>query len=154
MSQYGYVAGGLPSSKPVEDEKFFAKLDWNINDRHRAAFTYTYNDGFNYSPSDNGSTQISDFNHYYERGAEAKAYTASLYSDWTDDFSTEMRLSYLDLKNRQKSVNGVDFGEIQINVPQTGGGSATIYLGADDSRHSNILAVRHAVPETRRHVPR
>ena len=51
--QYGYVAGGLPTSKPVEDEKFFAKLDWNINDRHRAAFTYTYNDGFNYSPSDN-----------------------------------------------------------------------------------------------------
>ena len=36
-------------------------------------------------------------------------------------------------------MNGVDFGEVQINVPQTGGGSATIYLGADDSRHSNVL---------------
>jgi outer membrane receptor for ferrienterochelin and colicin len=140
VNQYGYVAGGLPTSKPVEDEKFFAKIDWNINDRHRAAFTYTYNDGFNYSPSDNGATQISDFNHYYERGAKAEAYTASLYSDWTDDFSTEIRVSYLDLANRQISVNGVDFGEIQVTVPQVGTGTTTIYLGADDSRHSNVLS--------------
>jgi outer membrane receptor for ferrienterochelin and colicin len=139
-TQYGYVAGGLPTSKAVEDEKFFGKIDWNINDRHRAAFTYTYNDGFNFSPSDNSSTQISDGNHYYERGAKAEAYTASVYSDWTDDFSTEMRVSYLDLVNRQIPVAGPDFGEVQVNVPRIGGGSVTVYLGADDSRQSNQLA--------------
>lgn len=134
--QYGYVAGGLPSSKAVEDEKFFAKIDWNINDRHRAAFTYTYNDGFNFSPSDNSSSQISDGNHYYERGAEAQAYTGALYSDWTDNFSTEFRVSYLDLKNRQLPVAGTDFGEVQISL----GNGSTAYLGADDSRHSNKLS--------------
>lgn len=138
-TQYGYVAGGLPTSKAVEDEKIFAKFDWNINDRHRAAFTYTYNDGFNFSPSDNSATQLSDGNHYYERGAKAEAYTASLYSDWTDDFSTEARISYLDLKNRQIPVAGTDFGEVQVNVPGTLG-TTTVYLGADDSRHSNILS--------------
>ena len=137
-NQYGYVAGGLPSSKAVEDEKFFAKIDWNINDRHRAAFTYTYNDGFNFSPSDNSATQISDGNHYYERGAEANAYTASLYSDWTDNFSTEARVSYLKLDNRQIPVAPA-FGEVQVNVPRTGGGTVTVYLGADDSRQSNKL---------------
>jgi outer membrane receptor for ferrienterochelin and colicin len=140
VSQYGYVAGGLPSSKSVEDEKLFAKLDWNINDRHRAAFTYTYNDGFNFSPSDNSSTQLSDGNHYYERGAEANAYTASLYSDWTDEFSTEARVSLLKLDNRQIPVAGPDFGEIQVNVPRAGGGAVTVYLGADDSRQSNKLS--------------
>jgi outer membrane receptor for ferrienterochelin and colicin len=140
VTQYGYVAGGLPTSKPVEDEKFFAKLDWNINDRHRAAFTYTYNDGFNFSPSDNSATQISDGNHYYERGAEANAYTGAIYSDWTDDFSTEFRISYLDLANRQIPVAGTDFGEIQVNIPRTSGGTVTAYLGADDSRHSNVLS--------------
>jgi len=133
VNQYGYVAGGLPTSKAVEDEKFFAKLDWTINDRHRAAFTYTYNDGFNFSPSDNSSTQISDGNHYFERGAEANAYTASLYSDWTDDFSTEARVSYLKLDNRQIPV-APEFGEVQVNV-----GAVTVYLGADDSRQSNKL---------------
>lgn len=134
VTQYGYVAGGLPASMPVEDEKFFAKIDWNINDRHRAAFTYTYNDGFNFSPSDNSATQLSDGNHYYERGAEANAYTASLYSDWTDDFSTEARISYLKLDNRQIPV-APSFGEVQVNV-----GATTVYLGADDSRHSNKLS--------------
>lgn len=134
VTQYGYTAGGLPTSKAVEDEKLFVKLDWNINDRHRAAATYTYNDGFNFSPSDNSATQISDGNHYYERGAKATAYTASLFSDWTDNFSTEARVSYLELDNRQIPVAGTDFGEIQVNV-----GPTTVYLGADDSRHSNKL---------------
>jgi outer membrane receptor for ferrienterochelin and colicin len=135
VNQYGYVAGGLPTSKAVEDEKIFVKLDWNINDRHRAAFTYTYNDGFNFSPSDDSATQIADGNHFYERGARAEAYTGAIYSDWTDDFSTEFRISYLDLANRQIPVAGTEFGEVQVNV-----GPTTVYLGADDSRHRNVLS--------------
>ncbi|MEZ5936879.1 MAG: carboxypeptidase regulatory-like domain-containing protein [Hyphomonadaceae bacterium] len=141
-NQYGYTVGGLPTSIPVEDEKFFTKIDWNINDRHRAAFTYMYNDGFNLSPSDSSSSQIADYNHFYERGAELNAYTASLYSDWTDDFSTEVRVSNLKLDNRQTPVWGYDnWGEVQISVPRDlgGTGNVTVYLGADDSRHANKL---------------
>jgi outer membrane receptor for ferrienterochelin and colicin len=134
VNQYGYVAGGLPTAIPVEDEKIFAKVDWNITDNQRASFTYNYNDGFNFSESDGGSTQISDGNHYYERGAKLQSYTASLYSDWTSNFSTEVRVSYLDLDNRQIPVAGVEFGEVQVRV-----GPTTVYLGADDSRHANKL---------------
>ncbi|MEH6742344.1 TonB-dependent receptor [Hyphomonas sp.] len=134
---YGYVSGGLPSSLAVEDEKIFVKLDWNITNDHRAAFTYNYNDGFNFSPSDSGSSRLADGNHYYERGAELQNYSGALYSDWTDTFSTEFRVTYVDLDNRQIPVAGLDnFGEIQID---TDGGS-TVYLGADDSRHANKLA--------------
>ena len=138
-NQYGYVAGGLPGSIPVEDEKIFVKLDWNISDKHRATVTYNYNDGFNFSESDGGSSQISDGNHYYERGAELNAYTGAVYSDWTPNFSTEARVSYLQLDNRQNSVAGVEFGEVQIRVPRVGGGTSTVYIGADDSRHANKL---------------
>ncbi len=137
---YGYIAGGLPDALDVEDEKIFAKIDWNITNDHRASFTYNYNDGFNFSPSDGGSTRLSDGNHYYERGAELNAYTGALYSDWSDSFSTEFRVSYLDLDNRQIPVLGLDnFGEVQVRVPNDRGGSTTIYLGADDSRHANKL---------------
>lgn len=141
VNQYGYVAGGLPSSLAVEDEKFFGKLDWNINDNHRAEFTYTYNDGFNYSGSDYSSSQIPDGNHYYERGAKLNSYTGALYSDWTPNLNTEFRASYLDLDNRQIPVAGLDgFGEVQIRVPNDlRSGTTTIYLGADDSRHANKL---------------
>ena len=49
---YGYEPGGFPSSLANEDEKYTVKLDWNINDFHRAALTYNYNDGFNNTESD------------------------------------------------------------------------------------------------------
>lgn len=139
VNQYGYVAGGLPTSKPVEDEKLLVKLDWNINDRHRASFTYNFNDGFSFSSSDDTATQIVDGNHYYERGAKLESYTGQVFSDWTDSLSTEFRVSQLTLNNRQNSVAGPDFGEIQIDVPRTIGGTARIFLGSDDSRHRNKL---------------
>ena len=132
---YGYISGGLPSSIPVEDEKIFVKLDWNINNNHRAAFSYNYNDGFNLSPSDSGSNRLADGNHYYERGAKLQNYAGALYSDWTENFSTEFRVTYVDLDNRQNPVLGFEnFGEVQVDV-----GGSTVYLGADDSRHANQL---------------
>ncbi|MFN3910584.1 carboxypeptidase regulatory-like domain-containing protein [Hyphomonas sp.] len=141
VNQYGYVSGGLPSSLAVQDEKFFAKIDWNINQSHRAAFTYTYNDGDNFSPSDSSASQIADGNHFYEKGAKLEAYTAALYSDWTPNFNTELRASSLSLDNRQIPVAGLEgFGEVQIRVARDlFPGTTTIYLGADDSRHANKL---------------
>ena len=132
---YGYDAGGVPLSEPNKDEKILARFDWNINDQHRAAFTFNYNDGFNITQSDGDSDEFEFRNHLYERGAELYSYAGSLFSNWTDNFSTELRISYADLENRQNPIGGVDFGEVQISV-----GDNTIYLGADDSRHANQLA--------------
>ncbi len=136
--QYGYVSGGLPSTVDNEDEKLLVKLDWNINDNHRFAATYNYNDGFSISPSDSGTTRLSDGNHFYERGAELNAISGSLYSNWSDKLSTELRVSHLDLQNRQIPLGGLEFGEVQIrNLGDAG--RTTVYLGADDSRHANQL---------------
>ncbi len=144
-SVYGYEPGGLPASIPVDDEKILVKFDWNINDNHRASFTYNWNDGFAISESDGDSNELEFSNHYYERGNELTAYVGQLFSDWTDNFSTEIRISNQELDNRQIPLGGVDFGEVQIrtfNDPDGDGNfsRATVYLGADDSRHANDLA--------------
>ena len=143
---YGYDPGGFPASLPNEDEKYLVKLDWNINDDHRAAYTYTYNDGFNNQESDSSSNQIEFSNHFYERGAELTSHVGQLFSSWNDSFSTELRVSYAELDNRQIPFGGTDFGEVQIrtfNDPDGPGPIspqlATVFLGADDSRHSNKL---------------
>ena len=137
--QYGYVSGGLPATQSNFDEKLLVKLDWDMNSQHRMALTYNYNDGNNISGSDTGSTRLSDGNHFYERGAKLQSISGKLYSDWSDNLSTEIGVSYLDLDNRQIPVAGTEFGEIQVRVPRQTGGTTTVYLGADDSRHANKL---------------
>ncbi len=136
---YGYDPGGLPASIPNEDEKYTIKLDWDINENHRAALTYNYNDGFNISESDGDSNELEFSNHYYERGAELNSTTAALFSDWTDRFSTEVRVSFLELDNRQNSLGGSTFGEFQIET-WNNGTSAIVYAGGDDSRQANSLS--------------
>lgn len=138
---YGYDPGDLPGSIPVEDEKLLVKLDWYINANHRASFTYNYNDGFHIAEADTFDGALEFSNHYYERGAELNAYVGQLFSDWTDRFSTELKLGYSELENRQLSLAGTDFGEVQISTfnPDTGAAS-TVFLGADDSRHANKLS--------------
>ncbi len=131
---YQYDPGSVPSSFDNFDEKYFAKLDWNISNNHRAALTYNYNDGNNIRRSDGDSDEFEFSNHLYERGAILESIVGALYSDWTENFSTEFRVGYLDLDNRQISLGGTDFGEIQIDT-----GDVTVYLGGDDSRQSNDL---------------
>lgn len=144
---YLYDPGDIPSSLDHQDEKFLLKLDWNISENHRLAFTYNYNDGENFTESDSESTEFEFSNHLYERGAELNSYVGNLYSEWTDNFTTEVRVSYLELDNRQISVGGTDFGEIRVELddrpnpdnPAEILDDIDIYLGGDDSRQSNKL---------------
>lgn len=137
---YNYDPGVIPSSMPNEDEKLLVKVDWNISDAHRASFTYNYNDGNNFTYSDGDSDEIEFSNHLYERGAELKSLAGVLYSDWSDKFTTEIRVTKTELDNRQNSVGGDgtpggnDFGEMQIYV-----GDVVVYIGSDDSRQANDL---------------
>ncbi len=131
---YGYDPGGIPDSLDHDDEKLLLRADWNINDAHRLAFIYNYNDGFNYVQSDGDNDEFEFTNHLYDRGSELNTYTGTLYSDWTPELSTEMRFGYLDLDNHQISVGGTDFGEMRVELADV-----DVYLGGDDSRQANSL---------------
>ncbi len=144
---YQYDPGPVPTSIPEEDEKLLVRLDWNINDAHRLSYTYNYNDGNFFAESDGDLDEFELQNHLYEVGTELQSHVLSLYSDWNDKFSTEIRYSYLDVDNRQNSlenqtgaVGGMNFGEMQIYVenPDTGE-DVVVYIGGDDSRQANDL---------------
>jgi hypothetical protein len=131
---YQYEPGSIPNSLDNEDEKLLVKLDWYVTDRQRLTFTYNYNDGNNFTEADGDADEFEFTNHLYERGAELNSFVGTLYSDWTDNFSTQIRIGYLDLENRQLSVGGTDFGEIRIELDDV-----DVYIGGDDSRQSNQL---------------
>jgi hypothetical protein len=131
---YGYDPGDIPQSSPTVDEKYLLRLDWNISDRHRASLTYNYNEGSNLTRSDDDPNELEFAGHFYQRGAELKAYSGQLFSDWTDNFSTEVRVAYNEVDATVRSQFGTDFGEVQIRDSGN-----IVYLGADDSRHANDL---------------
>ena len=133
--RYGFDAGGWNSSIPLEDEKYSLKLDWNINDDHRATFTYSH--GFSNNAGNVGSGWSDELylsSHWYNRSNEYDTYVAQLFSNWTEDFSTEFKVSTKESINGQIPLAGYDFGEVKIE--HEGG---LINLGPDDSRHANKL---------------
>lgn len=132
---YGFDPGtSAPSNFDFEDEKYIAKLDWYVTDTQRLAFTHFYNDSVNATPSDGDLNEFEFADHFYNRGAELTANIASLYSDWTPNFSTEIRIARNDVDFTQVPLAGDQFGEIRVELE-----NVDVYLGGDDSRHANEL---------------
>lgn len=132
---YGFDPGtSTPGTFDFEDEKYIAKIDWYATDTQRVAFTYMHTESINPTESDDGLTEFEYSDHWYDRGAELDAYIFSLYSDWTDNFSTEVRYAYNDVTFIQSPIAGNEFGEIRVELDDV-----DVYLGGDDSRHANEL---------------
>jgi len=135
---YGFNPGSysdLGTGLPEDDRKIFAKLDWNINDDHRAAFTYQYNKGNELNPQNNFRDKIGLPSNWYNKTEILKTYALQVFSDWSDNFSTELKVSYKDVETRQESLMGNDFAEMEIQTPAGG----TVVIGPDEFRHANAL---------------
>ncbi|MBU2112682.1 MAG: TonB-dependent receptor [Gammaproteobacteria bacterium] len=130
---YGVDAGGWNIAPVTDDEKLLLKLDWNISDEHRAAFTYQYAKGNRTSNQSSSDSELRLSSHWYNRVEELNNYAFKLYSDWTPDLSTQLSLTYIDNPTTQASFG--DFGDVLIET-----GSGNIAIGSDLSRHSNDLS--------------
>ena len=77
---YGYNAGGFGSSQPVVDEKFFGKLTWQINDKHRFVFIgqSTAGSTFNQPASNNTTLGLDSTTYLFTQPLES--YSGYLYS--------------------------------------------------------------------------
>lgn len=132
---YGFEPGRTEAEAfDFDDEKYLLKLDWYFASNHRLSATYMYNDSYNATPSDDGLDEFEFDLHFYKRGAELKSYSLNLFSDWTDQFSTEVRYSFSDVDFLQESFAGKDFAEIRVELDDV-----DVYLGQDDSRQANDL---------------
>lgn len=125
------------SSLPEKDEKVLAKLDWNITDNHRASLAYQRNRDSLIAQQLNSFTarQLSTPSSWYERAVSLDSYSLQVYSDWTDRFSTELKLGRKEVETLQDSLGGTDFANMEITTPSGG----RVYMGPDISRHANYL---------------
>lgn len=128
--------GGAPA--PDEDEKVLIKLDWNINNDHRADFTYSQQENTSARGYNDDDETIRLASNAWTLAQDNTFYTAHVYSDWTADLQTELSISYKEFE--QASITASNLGEINVDtIPGTDGGLGVV-AGVDENRHANVLA--------------
>ncbi|MBX3477021.1 MAG: TonB-dependent receptor [Brevundimonas sp.] len=149
---YGYDAMDWSTdSITVTDEKWFGKLDWNISDRHRAVLSYQQTEGGDFRLGPNATTgaypALALLSSSYYVNNNLRSTKAQLFSDWTDNFSTEFSVAYKEVEGITTNPGGDDFASFQVYIDDpTGstprpGGERSIRFGPDRSRHANSLTV-------------
>ncbi|GHA76312.1 TonB-dependent receptor [Cognatilysobacter bugurensis] len=136
---YGFDPGGFAvSGADTTSEEYGLKIDWNITDSHRAAFRYGTSDqsvavfpGF-------GTRSIALESYAYQRDYEFDTYSAQLFSDWTENFSTEAKVSFREY-SAVRTPNS-NLPAISVAVPTGPNSDATINFGTEQNTHANVLA--------------
>lgn len=116
-NQYGRDPGEIVRTLPNTSVRYFGRLDWNINDNHRLEATYSRLEEDRLLGDDigtgRGNFTFSD--NFQQRGSISDTYAVRLFSNWTDNFSTEIRASRNDIGDVQSPVGG---GEAQTDNPR------------------------------------
>jgi hypothetical protein len=161
QSVYSYDTGGVQRSLDDTDDRVVAKLDANLSDTQRASFTYTYaKDGITllnntFSNINTGSPGLGLASNAYTQGNRLHTGVFQLNSEWSDEFSTEVRVFHKDYVRIQEPLLGRGFAQFRVCTNAVSGGSATgcenvgipagqgtaavVSFGPDNSRQTNAL---------------
>lgn len=159
QSRYGYDTGGVLKTNGDKDDRLVAKIDANLSDTQRLSLTYTYaKDAINLIQNTfpTGSQGLGLASNAYIQGNKLNTYVGQLNSEWSDEFTTEIRGFYKDYKRIQDPLLGRGFAQFQVctaptPADQTAVGAAaaasitcptnfaTVSFGPDISRQTNAL---------------
>ena len=145
---YGFDPGGRPqvANVPETSERTLAKVDWNINYDHRASFTYQ-----NTQETDTSVGADEFTGAWYDIPNEIDAYTLQLFSDWSYNFSTQLRVNYVEKVRGQNCRVGNEFGQVTLDnwgadavagsplEGLLGDDENDFILGCDRFRHANAF---------------
>ncbi|KPF63563.1 TonB-dependent receptor [Porphyrobacter sp. AAP60] len=151
---YNFDTLGVADSITEKDDKLVTKIDWNVADGHRISATYIWNEA-SLLAGQSGVGEINATNptfnllsNNYTQGAVNHFGMVQSNNQWSDSFSTQLRVSYADYVRLQVPVGGnTDFGQFQIcldpmasgNPLQCPTGVRRLRFGPDVSRQSNEL---------------
>lgn len=139
--RYGFDAGSLNPSGDLTDKKYLAKLDWNINDYHRASFRYNKTESSVPVLERLTGGQVSLSSWWYDKTYDFENYALNLYNDWSENFSSEASVSYSKYTN--ESLRTSDLPAMAIAVAGLNGApNTTVFIGSERSRQANALDVK------------
>ncbi|WP_242525131.1 TonB-dependent receptor [Lysobacter changpingensis] len=140
-----FDAGDLSSDGDTDLEEYAVKLDWNISDNHRADFRYSKleQSKLRLNGFFSGSTGAASLSSYwYQHDKTIENYVAQLFSDWTDTFSTEFKVSYRDYSAiRNTPTQGTPAIELAYGDANDDGVGQRpqLYLGTETNSQYNDL---------------
>jgi Carboxypeptidase regulatory-like domain len=143
-TKWGFDAGdsNVPTGTALTVKDTLLKLDWTINDLHRASLRYTKTDQSEPFFSNFGTRALSLSSHWYDQKKTIESVVGQWFADWSPTFSTEVKLSKRDydsvpLNARTLPAIAFDFGG---SVPTgVASGERTLWVGTERSRHFNEL---------------
>ena len=142
LNSWGINAGAIvpPSDSNVTKENLLVKLDWNINENHRASFRYTTNEDNSPQFRNFGTTRASLGSFWYVNNFKNDSYALNFYSDWTPNFTTEVRLSHSNF--HKLPILNARLPQIEVRgIGEDGRGS--VFLGTETNRHANDLRTKN-----------
>jgi hypothetical protein len=133
----GVDPGASPEPFDNTDDKKFLKLDFNINDNHRASFRYNNTDG-SVARFSRTTGQLQLASNVYADNISFESYALNFYDNWTENLTSEFNLS----KANYDSVPTSSFFLPQITIRNIPGATGnTVVLGTERSRQANQLNV-------------
>lgn len=159
-SVYGFDVGAVRRTLPEDDEKYTAKIDWNISSGQRLSYTLIKQDTYQQSTASGGTgpatpaigvansflTLSSNSTHEPEK---VTSQVLQLNSDWTGRFGTELRLNYRESSKIPSSLGADDMSQFQICTGDTAVGSRNLcdgqpkpalYAGVDLGSQADVVA--------------
>ena len=133
INTYGYDPGQLDGvSFPETHEEYTVKLDWYINDSHRAVVNVSHSEDYFPRKYNRGNTVFS--NNYYAKPPEIDRESVTLFSDWNDRLRTKIKFTSYEMYEDDASIGDGFFPEARIRV-----GGDQVYLGGDRYRGANLI---------------
>ena len=143
---YGFETGGFARTLPESNVRYFGRIDAYLSEDHRLEATYQRLEETNVESDDFSESNFifTGFNSFEDEGTVSDYYSLRLYSDWSEDFTTELRLSRADVQDVQGPVGG---GEAQDGNPmprflvgvENDGNIGALLAGPGFSRGANDL---------------
>ncbi|WP_297094779.1 hypothetical protein [Thermomonas sp.] len=92
---WGFDAGDLVGGN-TELEEYAVKFDWNISENHRANLRYSKLEQVRVRPEASSAGSLSLSSNWFNHEKTVESYVGQVFSDWTENFSTEFKVSFRD----------------------------------------------------------
>ena len=141
----------VPSGLEVVVKDTLLKLDWNINDQHRANLRFTRTEQTEPNIAGFTGTGLSLSSWWWNQNKTLQTVVGQWFADWTPAISTELKLSKRDYDSVPAQVNGTKLpaiglrfsGALPDGTPTTvNANNRTLSLGTELSRQLNALQTK------------